>query len=1143
MNETTNKLRRLRFWSALAATATGLTWTVGISPCEPLGGTVAYAQLMAPPPTTPATTPVLNTTVPANTAHPSNSPVNPAPLPLNPLRDQAANLSAQAKFALGRGDVAGAKSLVEKANALRVPESEFGSGQTRPWQVAMEIDRAERQRSGPVALAPPILSASNTIPALPNAPKPVPSGAFLTQPPGSVVNASAIMPVSQPIPVSQPNPASTNANAINPNPVSQGVFAPKTDTTQISQAAATGESTTTPKLPSNGEELYRSGVAALSTGDRERAVKLFNEAWKYERDMEPLTRAQLKDKLTLLQSNKTPSKPSAGQPITAMQELNEEQNLARQKMWREVTTEIAESEKMVEKDPRAALDRLQMLRQRVAQSSVEGSIRKTHLAMVDRVIGHIQAYVDQNKPAIEQQETNRRIEDRMALDAATRAKVDGEVQSMVDQYNDLMEKGAYAEAEIVAKKVQQLDPNSEISVVLIQKATFARRIQEQKEFNELKTERITDALLGVDLASIPMQDDNPYSMGNARDWGIKSKLRLRAGEGNFRMTPSEKAIREKLGESVDVAFDGRQLSQVMQSLSEMTGIPIVIDPLGLVAEGITSDQRINLNLNGQSVSLKSALNLMLEPLNMTYVIKDEVLKITSKSTTNQRRYTQTYGVRDLVISIPNFQTDYNSGLAGALQSAYQANNSMLLVKTNDMSASQIGNERLAGMSPAASLSPDMKALGQMGGMMGGMGGPGGMMGMGRGGPPAMGSSSPFMMGNGGNGIGGGGSMANFTELINLIQTTVDSSWESNGGEDTIREFPSNLSLIVSAPLETHEAIADLLRQLRALQNLQVTIEVRFITLSDNFFEQMGVDFDFNIADKKLFDGNGLPRRNEGSSTVGLTGPTTADPAINPTLDVQFRNGSFSASAPPFAAPGASDVSSIGFAILSDLELFFFLQAVQGDNRTNVMQAPKVTMFDGQQASINDSAQRPFVMGLQPVVGDFAVAQQPIIVILNDGTTLNVQSVVSQDKRYVRMTLAPAFTRIEDADRQFTFTGTRTSRTGTSIIGPDGKQTTNRNNEEEVISGSTVQLPTLGTTSVQTTVNVPDGGTILLGGIKRLQEGRNERGVPILSKIPYVNRLFKNVGIGRTTNTLMMTVTPRIIIPEEEEAKVIGTTGL
>ena len=50
----------------------------------------------------------------------------------------------------------------------------------------------------------------------------------------------------------------------------------------------------------------------------------------------------------------------------------------------------------------------------------------------------------------------------------------------------------------------------------------------------------------------------------------------------------------------------------------------------------------------------------------------------------------------------------------------------------------------------------------------------------------------------------------------------------------------------------------------------------------------------------------------------------------------------------------------------------------------------------------------------------------------------------------------------------------------------------------------------------TTVSVPDGGTVLLGGIKRLNEGRNEIGVPLLSKVPYVNRLFRNVGIGRST---------------------------
>ena len=80
------------------------------------------------------------------------------------------------------------------------------------------------------------------------------------------------------------------------------------------------------------------------------------------------------------------------------------------------------------------------------------------------------------------------------------------------------------------------------------------------------------------------------------------------------------------------------------------------------------------------------------------------------------------------------------------------------------------------------------------------------------------------------------------------------------------------------------------------------------------------------------------------------------------------------------------------------------------------------------------------------------------------------------------------------------------------------------------------MPTFKFVSVVTTVSVPDGGTVLLGGIKRLTEGRNEFGVPLLSKVPYINRLFRNISIGRTTDSIMMMVTPRIIIQEEEEER-------
>ncbi|HET6424855.1 MAG TPA: hypothetical protein VFG20_14290, partial [Planctomycetaceae bacterium] len=103
-------------------------------------------------------------------------------------------------------------------------------------------------------------------------------------------------------------------------------------------------------------------------------------------------------------------------------------------------------------------------------------------------------------------------------------------------------------------------------------------------------------------------------------------------------------------------------------------------------------------------------------------------------------------------------------------------------------------------------------------------------------------------------------------------------------------------------------------------------------------------------------------------------------------------------------------------------------------------------------------------------------------------------------------------------------------------GQQGGQQGQRGQQQQGNSGLsvTVQQPVTEIVTVSTTVSVPDGGTVLLGGIKRLREGRNMSGVPILNKIPYVSRLFKNTGVGRETESVMLMVTPRIIIQEEEE---------
>ena len=208
----------------------------------------------------------------------------------------------------------------------------------------------------------------------------------------------------------------------------------------------------------------------------------------------------------------------------------------------------------------------------------------------------------------------------------------------------------------------------------------------------------------------------------------------------------------------------------------------------------------------------------------------------------------------------------------------------------------------------------------------------------------------------------------------------------------------------------------------------------------------------------------------------------------------------------------------------------------------LLQAPKVTLFNGQQAYVSDTSQSPFVISVIPVVGDFAAAQQPVIVVLSEGTFMTVQAVVSNDRRFVRLTIVPFFSKIGNVNT-FTFSGSQSTTTNTTRNGivDAAAGLFDQNNNQQITnqSGVTVQLPTFAYTTVTTTVSVPDGGTVLLGGIKRLSEGRNEFGVPILDKIPYLDRLFRNVGIGRETSSLMMMVTPRIIIQEEEEEKSVG----
>jgi len=694
-----------------------------------------------------------------------------------------------------------------------------------------------------------------------------------------------------------------------------------------------------------------------------------------------------------------------------------------------------------------------------------------------------------------------------------RIEVEQQIAQLVEQFNKLMDENRFMEAEVLARQASELAPEEPVVQNMIWKAKYARNLNEQMAIRGMKQDGVVAALTSVDASSIPFDDRNPIQFGNIDDWRTISR---RAGMGRDRQRSGEeiRILNAIKSQKIDVRFDNVPLAEALDIIGAEQGLNFWFDRAAMMDEAVTSDTPVSINLP-QKIAIDSALTLLLENLDLTFEVRNDVIRITTPHAKSRQAEPITYYVGDLVMPIPNFIPTYNMGLGGALANAY-AN---LGYGAN-------------GRSPAGMIN-----TGGFGGMMADAASGGTIAGQALAQQIPGSSGSPTMFGGGPAGMGGG-IQADFDPLMELIQRTISpESWEELGGTGRMQEFESNLSLVIYQSQEVHEQIQDLLDQLRRLQDLQITIEVRFITLQDDFFERIGVDFDFQVKDKNPLGANGQQVLPE-NGTFGLTAPTGRQFLPTNDLDFSFDQNSFGSAVPQFGGFDANTAANFGFAILSDIEVFMLLQAAKGDTRTNILQAPKVTLFNGQTALVNDTSQRPFVTGIIPVVGDFAAAQMPVVIVLNEGTQLSVNAVATDDRRFVRLTLVPFFSQIGDVE-EFTFEGTETTTTGTAVVDPTRPDRTLANGSEVRRTGSTVQLPTFASTSINTTVSVPDGGTVLLGGIKRLQEGRNERGVPMLSTLPFVNRLFKNVGIGRTSQSLMMMVTPRIIIQEEEEAAQVG----
>jgi RNA polymerase sigma factor (sigma-70 family) len=99
-------------------------------------------------------------------------------------------------------------------------------------------------------------------------------------------------------------------------------------------------------------------------------------------------------------------------------------------------------------------------------------------------------------------------------------------------------------------------------------------------------------------------------------------------------------IETALRQVTEVNFTDQPLKDVLDYLEDIHKVQIVIDVKALKDEHIPIDQSVNLAMSG--ITFKSALNLLLEPLSLDYVIKNEAMVITTKDKANETFETRVY---------------------------------------------------------------------------------------------------------------------------------------------------------------------------------------------------------------------------------------------------------------------------------------------------------------------------------------------------------------------------------------------------------------------------------------------------------------------------------------------------------------------
>ena len=201
--------------------------------------------------------------------------------------------------------------------------------------------------------------------------------------------------------------------------------------------------------------------------------------------------------------------------------------------------------------------------------------------------------------------------------------------------------------------------------------------------------------------------------------------------------------------------------------------------------------------------------------------------------------------------------------------------------------------------------------------------------------------------------------------------------------------------------------------------------------------------------------------------------------------------------------GVSDegVGLIGQPILMDVNVpggvdFYgdvgaTLSAILQDSRSRVLSRPRVIVNDGEEGQILVGGEVPI-----PIVQPGTAGVTTVTIEYKPyGVRLDFRPTIKTDGKTIDLSILPEVSSLDWTN-------------GVTISG--------------------FNIPALRTRRAETVVSIPDGGTLLLGGLLQREEATVERSIPLLSKIPIIGELFKHKSFANGDTELVILLTPKIV---------------